>query len=173
MGIGALFLIGAYEILDSCHDQYVRQMLSQRQIQQQRFNPAKPKLSRINIRAADPHICTKPDDAYYANHGMAVPQPAGSGEQHNPTFLFDSRHEDDKVAWAGDFKGTVPVCFLVDTKGNPTNISLYQSPGPELEEHIKTIIGGFRYKPGTVTKSYRDRDPQPIAVQMAVDVVIE
>jgi hypothetical protein len=105
-------------------------------------------LTDVDVRTTDPRLCDKPDDAYYAHYGRAIPHPAGYSDYSDPKFLFDARHEGNRVDWADGFKGTVPVCFIVDEKGMPTDITLPQSPGEELEKHIITGIGGMRFSPG-------------------------
>ncbi len=129
-------------------------------------------LSTLDVHPADPHTCEKPDAAYYANWGPERPAPAGSGQLRDPQFLFDVRHEENEttINWAAGFRGTVPVCFVVDANGDPADIRFPQSPGTDLEEHIKAKIGGWRYKPGTITQSWLDQ-PHPIAVQIAFDFV--
>ena len=122
-----------------------------------------------HLNAADPHLCEKPDDAF-AQYDSAVPMPAGSGEFHNPDFQFDQKHRDDKIDWANGFTRKVIVCFVVDAAGNPTKISLPQSPGAALEAHIKDHIASRKYKPGWYTESYRDRNPKYVPTQMALEL---
>jgi hypothetical protein len=130
-------------------------------------------ISTLEVEDGDPHICDKPDGAYYAHHGPAVPQPAGSGGYSNPEFLFDTKHQDDKINWAKGFKGTVPVCFIVNERGNPIDIRLVQSPGGELEKHIVERINGWRYRPAMLSKNWVDDSPQPIRIQMASDFIFK
>jgi hypothetical protein len=133
-----------------------------------------PDLSSLDIRATDPHTCEKPDEAHYSNWGPERPAPAGSGQLRNPEFLFDIRHEEKEttINWANGFRGTLPVCFVVDDKGSPTEVRFPQSPGAAIEERVKTKIAGWRYKPGTVTQNWRG-DPHPISVQLAFDFVFK
>lgn len=131
-----------------------------------------PHLSQLVIRDSDPHICNKPEDAYYEQRGPARPAPAGSGGMSNPQFLFDTHHEDNTINWAQGFQGTVPVCFVVDDKGDPTKIEFLHSPGEEIEKRITERISGWRYKPGTMTQNYLD-DPHPISVEVAFDFVFQ
>jgi hypothetical protein len=121
-------------------------------------------LTNIRVDETDPHICEKPDDAYYAHHGPAVPHPAGYQDYSNPRFLFDTKHRDNIVNWANGFKGTVPVCFIVDEKGNPADIRFPQSPGKELEDNIRDNILSMRYSPGTYGQG-------PIRIQMAFNIL--
>ncbi len=131
-------------------------------------------LSRLEMRAIDPHTCEKPDDTYYGRWGPERAAPAGSGQLTNPEFLFDTRHEEDEttINWANGFRGTVPVCFVVDDKGNPSDIRFLQSPGGALEERVKAKINGWRYRPGTITQSFRDV-PHPIPVQIGFEFVFK
>lgn len=112
----------------------------------------------------DPHICEKPDDAYYAHYGPAVPHPAGYQDYSDPKFLFDTRHNDQVVNWTNGFTGTVPVCFIVNEAGNPDDIRFVQSPGKDMEDHMRTQISGWRYEPGRY-------DNNPIRVQLAFNFV--
>lgn len=138
----------------------------------ERNKPALPELSQLQVRAVDPHICEKPNDVYFGNWGPARPAPAGSGQLRNPEFLFDTRHEDKEttINWANGFTGTVPVCFTIDDQGNPDNIRFPQSPGAEIEDHVRTKISGWRYRPGTITQNYLDT-PHPISVELAMDFI--
>ena len=89
-----------------------------------------------------------------------------------PGIFIPRAHEDNTINWAGGFKGTVPVCFVVDDKGNPANIQFLHSPGQEIEKHITERISGWRYKPGTLTQNYLD-SPHPISVEVAFDSVFQ
>jgi len=126
--------------------------------------PPPPVISHIDLQDTDPHICEKPDDAYFAHHGPAVPHPAGYEDYSNPKFLFDINHSDNTVNWANGFKGVVSVCFIVDEKGLPDDVRFPQSPGEELEKHIKPAILSMRYSPGMLGGN-------PIRVQMAFNLV--
>jgi len=111
-----------------------------------------PVVSTLNIQEGDSHICEKPDDAHYLNwHIYAAPK-----------FLFDVHNQDDKITWANGFKGTVPVCFLVDDKGDVKNITLIKSPGEDLEKHIRERILGWRYQAGMW-------EDQPVKTQMMMN----
>jgi hypothetical protein len=127
------------------------------------YKPKPPAISHIDPQDTDPHICEKPDDAYFAHRGPAVPHPAGYQDYSNPKFLFDLNHSDNTVNWANGFKGVVPVCFIVDEKGTPDDVRFPQSPGEELEKHIKSEILSMRYSPGMLGGS-------PIRVQMAFNL---
>jgi len=131
-------------------------------------------LAHLQTQQIDPHTCEKPDDAYYGRWGPEVVGPAGSGEMRNPEFLFDARHEEREttINWANGFRGKVPVCFVVDDKGNPTDLQFVQSPGVALEQKLRAKISGWRYKPGTVTQNWRDT-PHPISVQIAFEFVFQ
>jgi TonB family protein len=105
--------------------------------------PPKP-LIGLQVIEGDSHSCEKPDDAHYLGwHIYAAPK-----------FLFDTHHNDfnnsdTPVNWANGFKGNVPVCYLVDDKGNIANIVLLQSVGDaDLERHIKEVVQGWRYQAG-------------------------
>jgi hypothetical protein len=97
--------------------------------------------------------------------------PAGSGEFHDPTFLFDTKHNDRKVKWAGQFSGSVITCFVVTDTGEPKDIAFPSSPGTEIEEGIKNYVSGWRYKPGWYNENYRDLEPHVVPTQMAFDFV--
>ncbi len=122
------------------------------------------RLSHVTTEEADPHICEKPDDSYYAHYGPAVPHPAGYQDYSNPNFLFDTRHEDQVVNWTNGFTGTVPVCFIVNEQGNPEDIRFVQSPGKDIEDHIRKQLSGWRYEPGRY-------DDKPIRVQLAFKLI--
>lgn len=96
--------------------------------------------------------------------------PAGSGEFHNPKFLFDVKHHDNMVTWAGDFKGTVIVCFVVNLKGEPEKISFPQAPPDDIEAHIRDEVSSGRYKPGWYNVNYMDRTPHEVPTQMALEL---
>ena len=121
---------------------------------------APPKLTQIHTKAADPHICDKPAEAYYNTYQENI--------FWHPEFLFDSNHGDNKVNWAGDFTGTVTACYIIDEEGNPTSIKFPQSPGKELEDHIAKGISGWRFKPGNYTYEHH-----PVKVQVAVDITFQ
>lgn len=136
------------------------------------FQTVHPKVKNIGIRATDPHFCNdKPDDVYFAQFGPAIPMPAGTGEFKNPDFRFDIRHRDNKVTWADNFKGTVTVCMIVDEQGEPTDITFPQSPGFDIESHIKVHLSGWRYKPGWYYLRYNDRTPHIVKTQLAFDFI--
>ena len=101
------------------------------------------------MRNGDPHICEKPPDAYYAEVGRYF-HADFKGDGIPPEFLFDVSHEDDTINWGNGFKGTVPVCFIIDDKGAMTDIHFPQSPGKELEERLKNRVSGLRYRPGYI-----------------------
>lgn len=50
----------------------------------------------------------------------------------------------------------MPICFIVDKQGNPTNIYLLQPPGKDLEAHILEEVRASHYKPG-MQKNKPDR----------------
>ena len=126
--------------------------------------PPPLQLVTVQVQEIDPHLCAKEDDAYFAEHGPAVPRPAGSPIFHNPEFLFDVKHTDNTINWANGFRGKVIVCFVVDEKGMPTAISFPQSPGEDLENHIKNDFSGWRFKPGSFNESQ-------VATQMAYQII--
>jgi len=128
------------------------------------------KIVKFELRNADPHLCQKPDDVYFASYGAAVPMPAGSGEFHNPEFQFDQKHGDKSVTWANGFTGKFTFCLVVDDKGNTTNITFPQSPGAEMEAHVKDHFSGWKHKPGWYTDSYRDKDPKYVSTQIAYEI---
>jgi hypothetical protein len=130
-----------------------------------------PQIREFDIRLDDPHFCKKPDEVYFANNGHHVPMPAGSGEFHDPTFLFDTKHNDRKVTWAGQFSGSVITCLVVTDAGEPKDIAFPSSPGTEIEEGIKNYVSGWRYKPGWYNENYRDFEPHVVSTQMAFDFV--
>lgn len=123
------------------------------------------KLSHLSIRNDDPHLCDKPDDAYYANLGLSFSAGAGSGQP--PRFLFNVRHDDDTINWANGFKGDVPVCLIIDEKGNTTNVRFPQSPGTEIEDRIKDRISAWRYKPGYIR--FYDNTERAVKCQLAFE----
>jgi hypothetical protein len=131
--------------------------------------PSLPQVREFEVKLDDPHFCKKPDDAYFANNGHHVPMPAGSGEFHDPQFLFDTKHNDRKITWAGQFTGSVITCFVVNDAGEPTDITFPASPGTEIEEGIKAYVSGWRYKPGWYNENYRDLQPHVVSTQMAFD----
>jgi hypothetical protein len=137
------------------------------QVPQPVFQPERPKLKEISIRDEDPHFCMKPDDAYFGQYGPAIPMPAGSGEFKNPGFSFDLKHLENKVMWANGFSGTVLVCMVIDEMGVPTNITFPQSPGMDIEDHIKEHISGWRFKPGWYYNHYDDRTPHIVPTEIA------
>ncbi len=105
-------------------------------------------LSHLSVRNDDSHLCDKPADAYYAQQGMFFDADRGRGNP--PEFLFNTRHDDDTINWANGFRGKVPVCLIVDEKGNTADIRFPQSPGAAIEGKIKERISGWRYKPGYI-----------------------
>lgn len=117
---------------------------------------AKPR--KLSIHDGDPHLCTKPDDAYFPES-----RPEGRDRVISPVFRFDVKHNDNIVTWAGDFKGTVPVCFTIDSDGMPGNVLFPQLPGHGLEKHITESILTMRYKPAMFKGS-------PVTVQMEFEI---
>lgn len=103
-----------------------------------------PKLGYLQVYEGDGHICNKPDDVVYEENGFY------------PPFRFDIHQNNfdgtaKGVNWSDGFKGKVPVCYIVDDKGNPVNIHLLQSLGnPALEKRIVDVVGGWRYQPATI-----------------------
>jgi hypothetical protein len=130
-------------------------------------------ISTLQAEVTDPHICEKPDGAYFANWGPEIPRPAGSGGYSNPEYLFDARHQDNKINWANGFKGKVPVCFIVNEHGDPIDIRFAQSPGEEIERHLIQRVTGWRYKPAMLKQNWLDDNPQPVRVQMAFDFIFQ
>jgi hypothetical protein len=118
----------------------------------ERQEPQLPQISQLSIHHTDPHICDKPASAYYAETGgrFTGKDPNGGSDGEGPEFLFDSNHFDGKITWANGFKGKVPVCLIVDEQGNPGNIHFPQSPGKEIEGHIREIIMGWHYNGGFI-----------------------
>ena len=129
----------------------------------ERHEPQLPQISQLSIHHTDPHICDKPAEAYYAETGLLFKGGEQGGEP--PEFLFDDFHFDGKITWANGFKGKLPVCFLVDEKGNPGNVQFPQSPGREIEEHIKMILMAWHFKGGYLKFTYDP--PRPVPCEMA------
>lgn len=125
-----------------------------------------PVLTKISVQDTDPHICNKSDDAvYYAHSRYAANERRGEVEGYqDPKFLFDASREGNTVNWANGFKGTVPVCFIVDEQGNVTDLHFFQSPGDDLEGHINKAVGSMKFSPGTYNRD-------PVKVQMAYNLV--
>ncbi len=112
-------------------------------------------LGTLQVADGDSHHCDKPNDAeYYGTHAFSLPR-----------FLFDDNHNDfsgssRRINWGNGFQGTVPVCFVVDEKGLPTNIHLLQPlSDATLEKHIQDVVAGWRYQAAMVNGA-------PIKVQM-------
>jgi len=126
--------------------------------------PQLPEISQLSIHHTDPHICEKPADAYYTETGDRF-QAGSHSDGVPPEFLFDSNHFDGKITWANGFKGKVPVCILIDVKGNPLKVDFPQPPGPELQDHIKGIIMGWHFKGGFIPNFWDP--PTPVPCQMA------
>lgn len=147
-------------------------MLRRHSAEIEKGQPNPPTFTRLSIRPTDPHNCEKPSTVFYGTWGPARPAPAGSGELKNPVFLYDDLQEGwiAMVTWAHGFRGTIPVCVVVDDQGNPTDTRFPQPPGLELEQSIRTRISALRYRPGTITKSYRE-EPRRISVELAYDFV--
>jgi len=135
------------------------------------FQGAPPKVKIVTINASDPHFCMKPDDAYFAQWGAAVPMPAGTGEFKNPEYLFDSKHMDNKVTWANNFSGKVIICLLVDENGLPTDFTFPASPPRDLQENITNLFSGNHYKAGWYYENYRDRTPHIVKTQIAYELI--
>jgi hypothetical protein len=129
-----------------------------------------PHVTHLRVATADPHICEKPENTYYGEM-RSVPKPAGSGEFHNPEFLFNVKHEDNDVTWADGFTGKVYVCYVVDEKGMPGTVTFPQPPPDDIQKHIIEDIGNNRYKAGWYTTSYRDPEQHFVATQMAMEVI--
>jgi hypothetical protein len=129
-----------------------------------------PALSRLSVFHIDSHICEKPPEAYYAITQQkfdASSEYGSASDGHSPEFLFDSNHFDGTITWGNGFKGKIPVCLLVDTKGGVSNINFPQSPGKEIEDHIKSIVAGWHFKGAYVTKWGDPSIPYPVSVQLA------
>jgi hypothetical protein len=113
--------------------------------------PTAPPLSALQVYPGDAHSCDKPDDVAYGNHQWEYPK-----------FLFDIHNNgfsnsDTQINWAGGFRGKVPVCFIVDEKGNPTAVHPIQPLNkPELERRINEVVSGWRYQAGIIN------DPQTL-----------
>lgn len=122
-----------------------------------------PQVSQLTIHHTDPHICEKPAEAYYAETGLLFRGGEQGGEP--PEFLFDDLHFDGKITWANGFKGKLPVCLLVDEKGNPRNVQFPQSPGREIEERIKMILMAWHFKGGYLKFNYDP--PRPVPCEIA------
>lgn len=136
-------------------------------------SPDVTRITHLSFQNADPHLCNKPDDAYFENYGPAEPRPAGSGEFHNPDFQFDLKHGDNKVSWASAFTGKLVVCLLIDEKGIPTKISFPQSPGQDMEAKVTDYLSGWRFKPGWYTTSYLDHSPKYVSTQAATEITFK
>jgi len=134
------------------------------------FQAAPPKVKTVTINDSDPHFCMKPDDAYFAQWGAAVPMPAGTGEFKNPEYLFDTKHMDNKVTWANDFSGKLIICLIVDENGLPTDFTFPASPAKDLADHITNLFSGNHYKPGWYYENYRDRTPHIVKTQIAYEL---
>lgn len=120
-------------------------------------NPEKS-LSYLSIHTdQEAHVCDKPPDAYF---------PGSSGFTF-AKFLFDSRNDQlpfgsyTKVNWAHGFTGRVFVCFVVNEKGLPIDITFLHRPHDDIAKHIETWLGGLRFEPG------RDPDQKPISMIFA------
>jgi hypothetical protein len=119
-----------------------------------------PKMRDLEVRKTDPHICDKPDDAYF-------PRAWASGDRsrfYDPKFLFNREHPTNSVDWAGDFRGTVPVCFIIEVTGLVDHFTFPQPPGADLEKHIIDDMSTNHYSPGTLNSA-------SIRVQMAYDII--
>jgi len=129
-----------------------------------------PKIKQLGIHPTDPHYCMKPDDAQF--RGLENTAVCGGCRQfHDPSFLFDVKYQlDSHVTWANNFTGTVPVCLVVDEKGEPGNFTFPASPGKDIEDHIKDMISGWRWKPGWYQEGYADHEHHVIKTQMAYDI---
>jgi TonB family protein len=87
--------------------------------------------------------CDKPDDAHYMEEHVMW-RPRLLFDVHNNNFDNSSR----EINWSEGFKGEVPVCYIVDEKGNVGDIHLLHSlERPELERRIKEVVSGWRYEP--------------------------
>jgi hypothetical protein len=129
------------------------------------FHAETKQLSDVNRRNTDSHICDKPADAYYAHLGLLFFYQQGQGDP--PEFLFDDLHADNKINWAQGFKGTVPVCFVVDGKGNVSNIIFPQAPPEHIKKHMVEEISAWHFKGGFVRNSRDERTP--VSCQLAYD----
>ena len=98
--------------------------------------------------------------------------PGGARQFHDPGFLFDAKHSDNKVTWANDFAGKVIVCFVVDEKGMPVDFTFPASPGEEIESHIKDGFSGWRWTPGWYQEGYADHEHHVIKTEMAYAVTV-
>jgi TonB family protein len=104
--------------------------------------PPLPILTKLSLDEGEGHLCNKPDDALYDDRAFQ-----------GPTFLFDIHNNFDLrsnkiVNWAEGFHGKVIVCFIVDEKGNPTDVHLLQSIArPSVEKQIIDAVQGWRFKP--------------------------
>jgi hypothetical protein len=130
----------------------------------QPFVAKAPPLVHLGIRTADPHICPKPDDAYYEHSypsGFGHDQVADHDDIH---FLFDLKHQDNVVSWANDFRGTIPTCFIIGADGTPADIRFVQEPPDDIAAHLRDYISGWRYQPA--------RYGGPLRVQIAFDFTL-
>jgi hypothetical protein len=113
------------------------------------------KLSNLRVNITNERACDKTSDEHYPH----------SNDVHDATFLFDSRHEDisfgtrTTINWAEGFVGTVPVCFVIDEKGMPQDITFIHSPGDHIQTRITEFISGLRFQPGT----YEDMPTKVVA----------
>jgi len=69
----------------------------------QSFEPPKATLSKLDFQPADPHLCDKSEDAYYAPYRAAIPQPCGIGRtpQAQLPFRFPPRGRNDQLGRTG------------------------------------------------------------------------
>ena len=123
------------------------------------------KPSTLQVEIHNPGECKKHEDIYV--YGPSLPRPAGSGGVSNPVFLFPK--QDSTITWAGGFEGIVPVCFVVDQSGNPTNIEVLHDPPEHIAGHLIERISAWRYRPAMLTQNYLDQNPQPVRILMESD----
>jgi TonB family protein len=84
--------------------------------------------------------------------GVSAPQLIHSVE---PEFTQDARRE--------NYQGSVSIKLIVDTQGNPQNVSLASHLGMGLEEKAIEAVRQYRFKPAMY-------QGHPVSVQIVVDV---
>lgn len=124
---------------------------------------AAPELPGPNVRieAGDPRQCGGKE-----LNTTDFPDPHYNKYLKPPKVLF-SGHEADTIQWPRDFKGTIPVCFVVGVDGLAKDIRLLQSPGKEFEEKIALKLGAARWESATLRETHQGTPvPVPITVEM-------
>jgi hypothetical protein len=128
-----------------------------------RSEPALPELTQVIGSNGSTAYCDRSTDAYKEVGGVTGITP--------PTFLFSDSGNSDKVTWANGFKGTVPVCFVIDEHGKTDNIYFLQTVPKNIEDHLRTEINGWHYNAGIDVRpgDNHQRKNLPVRVQRMVN----